>query len=342
MNIEDLELAHAVKPDGVIGQFTTPGRVAMALGLRVPAINVSAVIETELPLVCSDNSSVGALAAQHFLTRRYGQLCVYYNSTLLYARLRALAFKREAEEAGATCVLVDEQDLHLAPSQVRRERQLAQWMKALPAPMGLFMAVSWGGFMLGHIAKAAGKRIPEDLAVITLGDDRIGCEMDDPPISSVDADGIRVGYEAARAMVDLVEGKAAPVRSLLIPPIGVTARGSTSTFGTSDPDVLAALQFIRDQACRGIGVTDVCEAVAMSRSTLQRRFTQIVGRTILDEIQRVRLDQAKYLLTYTDLPPATVARRAGFGDASALCHVFRRCVGMSPGAFRAQGRPTST
>ena len=58
----------------------------------------------------------------------------------------------------------------------------------------------------------------------------------------------------------------------------------------NDSDVSAALKYIRRESGRDIAVADVADAVAISRRSLEKRFfREVVGRTVLDEIERAAL-----------------------------------------------------
>ncbi|HOM16341.1 MAG TPA: helix-turn-helix transcriptional regulator [Thermoguttaceae bacterium] len=92
-------------------------------------------------------------------------------------------------------------------------------------------------------------------------------------------------------------------------------------------------------ACQGINVEDVLQAVEVSRSTLQNRFRQILGRTIHDLIMEFRIQRAKALLAETSLSLEEVAERAGFKYVQYMSEVFRQRMGIRPGKFRAQHRP---
>jgi len=72
---------------------------------------------------------------------------------------------------------------------------------------------------------------------------------------------------------------------------------------------------------------------------LASRFKKLLGRTPHEEILRVKLNRVKQLLTDTDLPLEEIAERAGFPHVEYLSVAFRREVGTSPSAFRAENRP---
>ena len=102
----------------------------------------------------------------------------------------------------------------------------------------------------------------------------------------------------------------------------------------ADPDVSAAVRFIREHACDGIAVKDVLDEVPLSRRVLEGRFRKLFGRTPHDEIARVRFERVRRLLRETSLPLADVAQRSGFRNAEYLATAFRREFGLSPNDYR--------
>ncbi|HPP54818.1 MAG TPA: helix-turn-helix transcriptional regulator, partial [Thermoguttaceae bacterium] len=77
-----------------------------------------------------------------------------------------------------------------------------------------------------------------------------------------------------------------------------------------------------------MNVEDVLQAVEVSRSTLQNRFRQILGRTIHDLIMEFRIQRAKALLAETSLSLEEVAERAGFKYVQYMSEVFRQRMGI--------------
>ncbi len=76
----------------------------------------------------------------------------------------------------------------------------------------------------------------------------------------------------------------------------------------------------------------------MARRGLERRFRKVLGRSMLQEIQRVRIERAKHLLVETDLPMRTVASRSGFSTQQRLAAVFRQMTGEPPTVYRQRSR----
>ena len=118
----------------------------------------------------------------------------------------------------------------------------------------------------------------------------------------------------------------------------MVTRQSSDVLAIEDEDVVAAVRFIRAQAQRPIGVSDVLEAVTVSRRSLERRFRAALGRGLGEEIRRVRLGKAKSLLSGTEIPIGQVATNSGFSEAKHLSTVFRQETGFTPTEFRRQSR----
>jgi len=118
---------------------------------------------------------------------------------------------------------------------------------------------------------------------------------------------------------------------------------STDSLAVDDRNVAQSLRFIREHACDPIDVDDVVRTVPVCRSVLQRLFRELLGRSVHDEIIRVRLSRARELLQETELPLIEIAERTGFRHQEYMGAVFRQRLGVTPGALRSRetrgGRP---
>jgi AraC-like DNA-binding protein len=83
-----------------------------------------------------------------------------------------------------------------------------------------------------------------------------------------------------------------------------------------------------------LGVNDVARKLPVTRRTLDRRFSEVLGRTVLDEINACRLSRAKRLLADTDSPIKAVAYLAGFPSRERLRLAFLAHEGMPPSEYR--------
>ncbi len=134
--------------------------------------------------------------------------------------------------------------------------------------------------------------VPDEMAILGRGNDTAICETVRPTLSSVDVDARRCGYEAAQMLDEKMAGKQVP-KMVLVPPTRIAIRQSTDLMVIEDPDVVQALRFIRDYACKGIDVPRVADEVGVSRRALERRFLEFLGRTPNAEIIRVQIERAR-------------------------------------------------
>ncbi len=211
---------------------------------------------------------------------------------------------------------------------------LASWLKALPKPAGVMACYDIRGQQVLDVCRAVGLRVPEEVAVIGQHNDELLCELCEPPLSSVIPNARRVGLEAGRILDELMRGrKVAPV-AIEIPPIGVATRASTDLVAVDDPRLTVAIRFIREHTFDRMTVNDIARAAGMSRSLLERKFRDVVGKSIWDHVLQLRLRAAEQMLTQTTVSIAEIAERTGFGTAEHFSASCKRLKGLSPRELR--------
>ena len=87
-----------------------------------------------------------------------------------------------------------------------------------------------------------------------------------------------------------------------------------------------------------LSLSDLAEAVYMSRSSFGHVFKSVTGVAPLDFVESVRLSHARELLAESDLPVTEIAMRCGFTDHSYFTLRFRRATGVTPSEFRKSGQ----
>ena len=185
-----------------------------------------------------------------------------------------------------------------------------------------------------------GLRVPEDIAIVGVDNDDIMCELATTPLTSVEQGTHRIGYEAAAVLDQLMQGTSSSPETVTVRPEGLVVRQSTDVIAIDDPDVVAAVRYIRHNACDPIDVHDVLKIVTVSRSTLETRFRNVLGRSVHREIRRVQLGTATQLLTTTNLPIKEVARRIGTESVQYFTTMIRTATGQTPGQIRRDGLRT--
>ncbi|MFW6145942.1 MAG: substrate-binding domain-containing protein [Planctomycetota bacterium] len=325
-------------PDGVIMAVTPSSAVLDDLRtLNSPVVNFSGALpDTDIPTVRTDDRQVGRLAAEHLLELNLAHFAFWVSDTQAHSQRRRQGFFDRLREAGAADGHLHELPRVDAPDRRRRDRVIGRWLRELPKPVGLLAANDQAAYVLREICREIDLAVPGEVALLGVDDDPLLCRLSDPPLSSIRLSTQRIGAAAVAMLADMLEGRPAPPAPVLIPPLGVIARGSTDMLAVDDREVAAAVRFIRTHATRGITVTDVLDAVPLSRRTLERRFRAAFGRSPGAEIRRVQLERAKYLLAGSDASIPQVARQSGFRSPEYLTYVFRRKLGLPPTHYRKQ------
>ncbi|HCD32524.1 MAG TPA: hypothetical protein DER01_08945 [Phycisphaerales bacterium] len=329
-------------PDGIIAHLGSEQMVNTFKQWGVPLVNVSnATRQNDPPHVGIDDFAVGEMAARHLIEKGLKHFAFCGDLSRGYACDRRDGFKRAVTSKGYG---FDEfawsgknaQLMHLSGNYLTAgsEKALLDWLNHLPRPVGILVYQDYMGFVMSEICRQAGIQIPESVALIGVDDDEIACDFAYPPISSVRSPLEMVGYEAARVLDELMQGNPPPNAPILLSPSAVTVRQSTDITVCEDQDLARALRFIRLHADKPITVEDVLNDVLISRRALENKFKVHLKRSPLAEIHRVHVEQARRLLTETQLPIPRVAKSSGFSSSTQLGTVFNKYVGMSPSEYR--------
>ena len=98
--------------------------------------------------------------------------------------------------------------------------------------------------------------------------------------------------------------------------------------------VVKARELMRASLAEPVCLDDLAAEAGMSKFHFVRKFREAAGRTPMEELRLLRLEQAKALVLTTALPLKTIAPMAGLGDQYHLSRLFRRHFGYPPGALR--------
>ena len=302
--------------------------------------------EIDVPRVSGDHFAMGRMARDHFEARNLRHFAWFSTEWLNVHRLRYEGFSTKADG--------------------RRDRRVPRWVLSDGLPdggIGDFERFDgWLGEKLRNASKplgllayddadaaralgaclAAGIKVPRDVAIIGIGGDRMICENQAVPLSSVEHELERTGYEGARLLDRLMDGGKPPKEPMLVPAGRITVRMSTDVVAATSMPVRMALEYIRTHIDKPFGMTQVADAIGVSRSTLNRLFQRETGRSIGDEIMRRRLEISKRFLGESPLTIAEIAYRAGFCNPAYLTNTFLRSTGMTPKEWRASAVPAAS
>ena len=322
--------------DGIICRTTTPEVAAKVRRRKIATVDLNDIHDDlGLPRIKSDMVAIGRMAAAHLYERGFRSFAYCGFSNESWSAERCSGFRNHLAELGFDCSEYGSVWRgKAAPKWDLDQKQIAKWLTKLPKPVGL---MACNDVRAQHVLNACSNSdiyVPEQLAVIGVDNDELLCNFCIPPLSSVQPNPQRIGFEAAELLDQLMSGKPPKEKVRLIEPMEVVVRQSTDALGIDDDLVVEAIVLIRDFACFGITVQEVVKRLAVSRSSLERRFRQSLGHSPQQEIRSTQLRRIKELLRDTNFPLAEIARLTGFEHTEYMTVVFKRLTGIPPSVFR--------
>lgn len=308
---------------------------------RRPVVHVrSRVPAASLPGVYPDDEAAVRLGITHLAERGVHHL-VFSPGTTTAMRGMCDSVLRHATAFGCSLEIHEPRQASTRGQRGGDEEDadaVAKWLAGLPKPVGVIATSDVRALRIIAACRRGGLAVPDDVAVVGIGDDEVLCGLATPGLTSITHDRPRIGQEAARILHEAMRFGQPPSAVIYVPPAGIAARRSSDVLAIEDADIRKALRVIQTRACAYLSAAEVATEVRVPRRLLDRKFQRILGRTIHDELQRIKVAEAKRLLAETDDKLLVVSMRSGFTHAPQLCNVFKAAVGMSPMQYRRSAR----
>lgn len=325
--------------DGILARTHSQEMAEAIAATGVPAVELRSTNYSEnLPFVGMDNALIGEMVAEHFLNRGYRRFAAYTLDTESFFRERVRNFVTRVESSGHRCDLLPSHGESSPTDWEQHQAELIRWLERLAKPVGIFATNDQLAVRLLDACNRAGIPVPEEVAVVGCENEKTLCDFASPTLTSVQFDGETVGFRAAELLDQIMQGRKTAQTRILIPPKGIEVRASSDEFVIEDPIVLRAVRIIREGAFSGITVGKICETLAVSRSTLERRMKASLQRGTKEELLRVRFREVNRLLRNTDLTIEAIADLTGFVHPHYLQTAYRDRYGLTPGRFRRNHR----
>ena len=337
------EAVAAAVADGVAGFIVTvsgkPGALEEIVRTGLPCVAVgvrSAVLEkaAHVAFVLSDNVGIGDMGARHFLSQgRFNSFgFVMRADHYPWSGERAKGFK-QALEARDVRVYGATPGEDGTKGEIER---LSQFLLELPKPAAVMAACDLRAVHVLDACRVARLKVPGQVLVLGVDNEAFTCEHANPPLSSILPSHEEMGFLAAQTLDRMISaGDSARKLRALVPASRVVVRESTAPISPSAALMRDAQDFIRDNFARRIRPDDVAEYLGVSRSLLELRFRETLGKTVRAVIEERRLDAAKAMLQDTDRRLSLVADLCGFPSLEHLSHLFKLRFGQSMSQFRA-------
>lgn len=101
-----------------------------------------------------------------------------------------------------------------------------------------------------------------------------------------------------------------------------------------DPRIELALQYLSRCMNQPVRVDDVANSVGLSVSRLSHLFKQETGESVLEHLNRLRLQQALLLMEHMGRTATESALDVGFNNYNHFAALFRKAYGVSPRAYK--------
>ena len=319
-----------LEPDGIIAYAADEWLMGLSKKMSVPLVDT---METGLsaPMTVSpDEDDVCRLAAEHFAKIGLTNIgyCGVESSAISERRKEAFLAQFSGNAVTAFFQNFTEKELDIQP--------MIAWLRQLPKPVGLLAFDDKLGKRILNACRHAKINVPIQIAVVGVNNDRLICELCWPPLSSLEIQHNRIGVEASELLDLAMQGKFVEKPHQKIAPVELVIRGSSGAPPVDDPLVKTAINLIREQAGKYVGVEQVAARLRVSRRNLDRRFSVALGRTVHDELADVRMKMARTYLADNSMKVASVAQACGFASAASFSRSFRMNFGLWPTDYRGQ------
>ena len=327
--------------EGVIARVTSQAMRQALCRTKLPVVDVFCGLDCpEFYGVDSDHETIGRMAADYFLSKKY--------STLAFAGFKGVAFSKQRlygfSDAirGSDCSLI----IHEAEMKnnnqtfyndeivdVVNARRLTIWLRQLPKTSAIFAANDLMASQISRLASENGIRIPEDIVLLGVDNDSQLCAFADKPLSTIDPNAVKIGYSAARILLSVIRKKPDSKKHHIyrVAPGELIERASTFWYDIS-PDWLAdVLGFIGASLDKPLSAVDIVSYVGLSHVAIGKMFRKKLGVSPQKYITNLKMDKAKRLLEVNkDLSVKEVAVKLGYSSLAYFCNAYRLHWGHSP------------
>lgn len=293
----------------------------------------------KFPRVLEDHAEAARLVAEHFIDRGIKHFAFYSETDNWSYEERGEGFLAALDKHGFSCRWLR---WNYAPEYttgrdqwLRRCRWLAQELKQMSRPLGVFAANDDQALDVLDACRMVGLSVPEDVAIVGAENYLLAPDAMDTPISSVDTNLELMGYKGAELLDRIMNGEPVGETTIIrIPPAGLVIRKSSDLLAIGHRGVAAALRYVQEHLHEPIKIKELTAVAGLSRRGLHKAFMEHLGRTPGRELRRLRILRAKALLAETDKKIDEIAHLCGYPHPNSFCIAFKHETGMSPKQFR--------
>ena len=275
--------------------------------------------------VCEDSAAVTRLALEHLQTLECRHfIFIKYHKKAEWEARRLRAFHDFVNKNGSSHSILSSEEV----ADIETIRQL-------PPHSGILGCCDAVAQVALQSAILAGRRIPNDLAIIGIDNEQTICEAQKPELSSVEIDRKCAGRKLAELLALTMNDTAEKPRTVYYGPSRIIRRDSTKSLGSPSLKTLTALEYIRENACNGrLSIDDVAKVMGCARTGATELFRRTTGKSIGEAINEIRFKRACELLNQSDMTIGEIIAACGYDSASYLSRYFRERTGITMREWR--------
>ena len=281
-----------------------------------------------MSVIVEDNEGIGRLGAKHLMS--LGKLAsigfVPDVRNRGWSRIREHAFARYTKSAGKKARIY------------RADKEpLGKWLKGLPKPAAVMAAFDFRAKEVLDACADNALKVPEQVAVLGVDNDRLLCENSSPLLSSIDYDLEAFGTLAIKTIFKMIRAK--KPWGLEKPTTAtnehIVDRDSTKPTSTSAHLAGRAIDFIDRHFAEDISGEDVARSLGVSRRLVELRLSEAGLPTLRKSIEDRRLKDLERLLKKTKMSISKATVLAGFTNVQRAKYVFKCRYGIAMRDYRA-------
>lgn len=284
-------------------------------------------LPNNISAVSCDNATV-ARAAADFLIARGHTIFGYvgYACDDKHSQQRGNAFATYLEKSGFSCPSFN---LNSGNSN-----KLIEFILQLPKPCGIF---AYNDYIAQDVLDACHKahlNVPEQVNIIGVDNDESICECLKPTLTSIQIDFEESGYIAAELILEQIEHPQRRPQTQYYGPLRLIERESTQDVNGSRRLVTNACIWLNNHFAEHVSVQDLAHEMHTCRRRLEIRFKEILGHTVHDELEQLRIEKAQKLLVSTKRALDEIAMSCGYTCGNTFRNAFKARSGLTPSFWR--------
>lgn len=332
---EIIKWAKKWKADGIVALIQESEELHKLIKTKIPIIvQDSNERFLNIPNITGGYYKTGEMAADYFLKKGFKNFAFYGSKNIVWSRERKEGFENKLREYKINVHHYEIDTSNIESLWYYKPSPLSKWLKSLPKPLALFACDDNQGQHVTEACKTAEIFVPEEVAILGVDNDESICMLSNPPLSSIVLNIEKGGFQAGELLHKMMTGKKNNLHDIVVEATHIITRKSTDILAVNDRGVALALKYIHENFNRTFSVKDILKTVPLSRRALEKKFKKETGRTIHQEIQRVKIDEFCRRLIDSNRNILEICYEMGLDSNKNISRIFQKEKGMTPNQYR--------